>query len=191
MITIDDERGVYIHTLNGRVTEYPRIHRILAPVIDYTAPEYALNRGRLVHRATVILDTGEGGGLAWDRLDPALRPRLEAYADFKEKTGTQFSLIETPMISRKYRYGGTPDRFTEDRVCLEIKNGPPVGFEGLQLAAQVELIKFNLGIRSEPRRMSVHLFDNGRWKITTWKDRSDFRAFLACYEVWSWKARQQ
>ncbi|KKL50039.1 hypothetical protein LCGC14_2309460, partial [marine sediment metagenome] len=71
---------------NGRSQELPGIHKILAPVIDYQAPDFALNRGRLVHRALEIIDKNEGGGLHMDSLHPELRPRVEAYLDFKEHT---------------------------------------------------------------------------------------------------------
>ena len=102
MITVDHERGVYIYDSNGVKTEYPRITRILSPVMDHRATDYALNRGRLVHDACRILDSGEGRGLHWDSLDPELRPRVEAYADFKQQASVMaFNLIETPLISFK------------------------------------------------------------------------------------------
>ena len=192
MITRDVEKGTYTYEANGRSQELPGIHKILAPVIDYTAPDYALNRGRLVHRCCEIIDKNEGGGLHMDSLHPELRPRVEAYLDFKDHTSLKvFNLIEEPLVSLKYRYAGTPDRFTVGRVCLEIKCGPPVGFESLQLAAQVGLIRERSRIYAEPLRQSVHLFANGKWKLHTWKDSSDWKTFLALLEIFAWSNRNK
>ncbi len=190
MITRDIERGTYTHEAFGRKQEFPSIHRILAPVIDHQAPDYALNRGRLVHLACEIIDKNLGGGLHMDSLHPELRPRVEAYLDFREYTGLKvFNLIEEPLVCLKNRYGGTPDRFTVGRVILEIKNGPPIGWEGLQLAGQVGLIMARHSLRTQPMRMSVHLFPNGKWKPEYWKDRSDWSVFLSLLDVCNWRIR--
>ncbi|KKM18277.1 hypothetical protein LCGC14_1667310 [marine sediment metagenome] len=191
MITRDVERGTYTyHFGNGRSRELPSIHRILAPVIDYTAPDYALNRGRLVHRALEIIDKSEGGGLHMDSLHPELRPRVEAYLDFKEHTGLKvFNLIEEPLVCLKNGFAGTPDRFTVSRIILEIKNGPPIGWEGLQLAGQAGLIQARSHLRSPPIRRSVHLFPNGKWKMETWDDSADWHVFLSLLDVHNWRIR--
>ena len=110
MITVDRERGIYTYEANGAKQEYPSIHRILAPVIDMRAPEYALNRGRLVHLACKILDSNEGGGLHWDSLDPELRPRVEAWADFTRHMGLKvWNLIEEPLVSFRINPGPSSD----------------------------------------------------------------------------------
>jgi len=197
MITVDHERGVYTYEGHGVKEEYPHITRILSPVMDHRATDYALNRGRLVHQACAILDSGKGGGLHWDSLDPELRPRVEAWANFKQHMGLEeFSLIEQPIISFKERYGGTPDRFTNRRtwwtvpVILEIKNGDVIGWEGLQLAGQMGLIQAQTHISITGfKRKSVHLFPNGTWKLEHWDDPSDWKVFLALLEVQNWRIR--
>ena len=191
MITRNIDQGTYTYDSgNGRKQEFPSIHRILAPVIDYTAPDYALNRGRLVHRACQIIDANEGGGLHMDSLHPELRPRVEAYLDFKEHTSLKvFNLIEEPLVCLKNRFGGTPDRFLVNRIILELKNGPAIGWEGLQLAGQAGLILARHTIRTMPMRMSVHLFPNGKWKPKYWNDPSDWKVFLALLDVHNWRIR--
>ena len=191
MITRDIERGTYTyHFGNGRSRELPGIHKVLAPVIDYTAPDYALNRGRLVHKACEIIDKNIGGGLHMDSLHPELRPRVEAYLDFKEHTSLKvFNLIEEPLVCLKNGFAGMPDRFTVSRIILEIKNGPKIGWEGVQLAGQMGLIKARSLLRTDPLRKSVHLFPNGKWKIEHWDDPSDWSVFLSLLNVLNWKIR--
>jgi len=196
MITVDHERGVYTYEGHGVKEEYPHITRILSPVMDHRATDYALNRGGLVHRACTILDRNEGGGLHWDSLDPELRPRVEAWADFKQSTGIKgyerlegFDLIEAPIISFKERFGGTPDRYKR-QLILEIKNGSAIGWEGLQLAGQMGLIRSQLRLPTPLfKRKSVHLFPNGTWKLEHWDDPSDWKVFLALLEVQNWRIR--
>jgi len=192
MITRNLERGTYTYEANGRRQEFPGIHKILTPVIDFTAPDYALNRGRLVHLACQMIDSGKGGGLHMDSLHPELRPRVEAYLDFREHTSLKvFNLIEEPLVCLKNRYGGTPDRFTIGRIILEIKNGPAIGWEGLQLAGQAGLIQARSRLWTPPLRRSVHLFANGKWKMETWDDSSDWKAFLALLDVQNWRTRNK
>ena len=190
MLTRDNEKDVYIYEVNGRKQEFPSIHKILAPVIDHHAPDHALNRGRLVHRACQIIDANEGGGLHMDSLHPEIRPRVEAYLDFKQFMGFKvFNLIEEPLVCLKNRYAGTPDRFTVSRVILELKNGPPIGWEGLQLAGQAGLIFARHNLRTPPIRMSVHLFPNGAWKKMNWTDGSDWSVFLSLLNIYNWRVR--
>lgn len=190
-IIADREAGLYSFEANGRQILYPSVHRIIAPIVDRQAPEYALNRGRQVHAATALLDgAGDGSGLAWDHLHPVLKPYCEAYLDFKKTMGlNSFSLIEEPLLSHKFRYGGTPDRFTQGRIILDIKAGQPQPWHAIQTAAYAQLIREQSRIRAEPIRQTVHLFPNGRWNLETWKDLSDLKVFMALLELQAWRTR--
>lgn len=191
-LTRDDTTGLYTFEENGRKVMYPSVSNIIAPVVDTHAPEYHLNKGRLVHRATAILDSNEGGGLDWESLDPVLRPYVEAYADFRRTVGAvTITMIEQPLSCHKLRFAGCLDRLVSAMCLWDLKCGPPRPWYGLQLAGYAHLASARFAwVRAEPIRQTVHLFPNGKWKLETWRDPSDKRVFMALLEVENWRLRQ-
>jgi len=149
---------------------------------DNWSPEAALTRGRLVHRATEIIDKEEGGGLDWPSLHPVLVPYCEAYLSFRQVFGFVPKTIEEPVVNHKYRYRGTPDRVT-DNILLDIKTGAVHPVEGPQTAAYAECFRRKL------RRLTVHLMPNGKFTVQEWKDRADFPTFLACLQLFQWRIK--
>jgi hypothetical protein len=194
-LEIDRGAGIYAFNLNGQRVHYPSVTRIMDPIYDRKAPEYALERGRMVHKACALMDGwGDGSGLDLASLHPVLIPYVEAYSDYKRLTGFQPVAIEEPIICHKLRLGGTPDRYTMDATLLDLKCGGVKGWEGIQLAAYERLLRSrwreNGPAKRIVNRVTLHLFPNGRWKLEAWKDPSDWRVFAALMEVHNWKERQ-
>jgi len=168
------------------LSDYPHVTKIIALVrnMDWT-PEAALTKGRLVHRATALLDgAGDGSGLDYDSLHPILKPYVDAYVAWKELAGIFWTLIEEPIVVHKYRYQGRPDRVDAkvDRIIVDLKCGPDQHPSiGLQLAA------YEFFFRPKLERLSVHLLPNGRFKVHEWKDRADFPLFLGLLNIHQWR----
>ena len=87
--------------------------------------EYSRERGRLVHLACHYDDLGE---LDDDSLDPLIAPYVMAWRKFRMESGFVVESTETPLISTKHKYAGTPDargRFPKGalrRAAVELHN---------------------------------------------------------------------
>lgn len=189
-LTRDDATGLYTFEQNGMKVAYPSVSNIVRPLVDTHVAEYHLNKGRLVHRATQILDANEGGGLDWESLDPALRPYVEAYADFKcAFGGITFTMIEEPLLCHKLRFAGRIDRLGNG-IIMDIKCGGIRPEYGVRLAGYALLVVARfVGENPNPIRQTIHLFPDGKWKLKTWKDISDKKVFLSLLEVENWRIR--
>jgi len=163
---------------------FPHVTEILSILENHNwTPEFALERGRHVHKACALLDGwGDGSGLDWDTLDVAIRPYLEAYVSFKKLYQFEPGRIEERIMSHTYRYQGTPDRVNQKEIW-EIKCGPPRPVTGIQLAAYAKHFRRTL------LRYSVHLHPTGKFTVEKWKDPSDFSVFLAALNCWNWRIR--
>jgi len=87
--------------------------------------EYGRDRGSFVHLACHYDDIGD---LDEDTLDPEIKPYLDAYRRFKAESGFVVEQSETPMMSTKYLYAGTPDKIgafpngNVKRAAVELRN---------------------------------------------------------------------
>ena len=160
----------------------PSITRILASTRPpgeggaswYT--EESANRGTRIHAATARFDLGGGWG---DDLLETDVPRVRAYAAFKLAHQPIYDEIEQPRWSKAYGFAGTPDRVGRWRdgrqFVIDLKTGAPCPDHGPQTAAQVLLVSTKPQARL---RYTLHLRDDGTYRLRRWDDDGDFAVFL-------------
>lgn len=68
--------------------------------------EFSRTRGEFVHKARHLDDMGE---LDPETVDDVILPYLAAWRLFKRESGFVVEQSEVPMMSKTYRYAGTPD----------------------------------------------------------------------------------
>ena len=155
--------------------------------IRWKDPWY-LTRGKYIHKATELYDRDE---LDEDRLDPQIRPYLEAYVKFKSDTGFLVRLIEHKLYHPQYLFAGRIDRTgilngVED--LIDIKSGVKVDTDELQGAGYWELCRANnISIR---KVFDLYLHENGTYSLVEIKNpKSLLPVFLACLKITQWKEK--
>jgi hypothetical protein len=142
----------------------------------YYTDEHAA-RGTRIHQATARFDLGGGWG---DDLLETDVPRVRAYAAFLDLMRPRYQEVEQPRYSRRYLFAGTPDRigsWPDGRdFVLDLKTGGVLPDQGLQTAGQVLV----LDERPEEGRLryTLHLRDDGQFRLVKWDDPQDFVRFL-------------
>lgn len=178
--------------LNG--VKLPSVTEILKPLSSYTdaipdaVMEKARDRGTKVHVATELYDLGT---LDLDNLHPVLRPYLDAWIRFREETGFQPKLSEFRVYSAIYGYAGTLDRtgVLDGQCVLDIKARAQMTPDtGPQTAAYQRALE-ELTDEPHPGRYGVLLLPTGKYKLTTYKDRGDFKTFLSCLNVHNFRQK--
>ncbi len=139
-----------------------------------------LDRGTAVHRATQFYDEGD---LDPRTVDPELvLPRLEAYIDFLRTARPTILAIEERVENDVYGYCGTLDRrliIDGHEGVLDIKNGQPDRWHGVQLAAYARCFARPM------RRWGLYLEDN-KYTLIRYKDRHDWDVFRAAITLKNW-----
>lgn len=134
---------------------------------------YALERGRLVHRACELWDEGR---LDLDTLDPALKPYVEAWMWLAEELDAVPAGVEERVLGEHGRWAGTLDwrgsirgcpRVIIDRKCGDAVNptkpGDPLAGARFQLAGYQIPVEETTG---EPWRRAIALLrPNGKPKL--------------------------
>ncbi len=171
-------------------SNYPHVTDVLALVRNMQwTPEYALERGRHVHRACSLLDGwGDGSGLDYDSLHPVLKPYVDAWGSFVAVSRPRFKAIEAEVIHTGYCYQGRLDRATDEEI-LDLKcGGDPHPSTGFQLSAYER--GYFKGLRARPRRrLAIHLLPTGRYFVEEYKDRADFPLFLGLLNIHQWRIK--
>ena len=198
-LVIDREQGVYRFTERGKEYQFPTVTTVLDSIFPFEwGTEWALERGRKVHRATALLDGwGDGSGLDWSTVHPSLLPYVEAYAKFRAEAKMTPVVIEVPMRSMKYRYACTPDRIVRFKrgrkevwAILDIKTGSLDPKTALQLAAGLQAFKettLDMGLpTSGLERLALVLRNDGTAKPTWFEDQGDLGVFLSLLNAHQW-----
>jgi len=148
--------------------------------------------GTAVHKAAELWDLGT---LDINNLDPAIVPYLEGWKNFLKDYGLTFTPeeIEHRLVSKRYGFGGTPDRWhTEKGLLVDIKSTTAMyPATAIQTMAYQMLIEESLKIKIK-KRIGVQLTgEPGKgYKIAPYKDTSDKSVFLSCLNVYRWKQRK-
>ena len=188
---------------NGQ--EIPSVTRIIerAGLSDLSAIPAAVlknaaDRGTNIHTATELYDTGT---LA--TIDPAHEPYLTAWKMFRAAYRLDFEPreIELKLVSEKYNFAGTLDRYKirEGKLWIcDIKTGSKVyKTTGLQLAAYEILLKENLPELAQltTERSAVQLKKTGQFKQHDFNEDYHRARFIKCLagqltpeEITQWKA---
>ena len=151
--------------------------------------EYYKDKGSKVHLALQYLDEGT---LDLKTLDPELKGKVEAWLNFLKDSGFVSREIEKIYHNSTYGVCCTVDRvghFSDGKsIILEIKPAAYETWHDLQTAGQVTCM--DVGYTFLYDRMSVHLSDNGSYKVHEHKNTSDGGVFKAMITVANWKANQ-
>ncbi len=174
-ITIDDQ---HIYRINGRVMSGSVTGIIRdAGLMDVSwSSEWHMQRGKAVHMAVEFYEQGD---LDEASLDPAIVPYLAGWKLFKSETGYESKELEQMIYHPIYQFCGTLDQtgIMDGRTCLlDIKTGIYQPWWALQTAAYNSIAKCK-------RRLSVQLTDEGKYKITEYKGKTDWQKFLAAMTV--------
>ncbi len=144
-------------------------------------PQEALYRGKWVHDACHILDTG--------RMTPAVREAapewwgyVEAWEKCKRETGAAVLVSEKKVCGRGYT--GTLDKIITIAGARwevwDLKCGGPEAWHGLQLAAYEVCVRTR---GSALRRRCCHLSADGTYQLIEHKGKDDLRDFLAYLRI--------
>jgi len=131
--------------------------------------EWARERGQGAHLATLFHDRGT---LDESSVHPDVRPFLNAWIEFKKMNPFKMLHYETPIYSKTFRFGCTPDRIVQAGAVggvLEIKasayKSPTYRIQTVgQAIAASEF--YGMNIR---RRFVVMLSRDGKYKIEEYK----------------------
>ena len=179
------DEATHTYTVNG--VEYPSVTTILKDVglIDTSGPWYTdwhRDRGTQVHLATALDDAND---LDTETLDPAIKPYLSAWWSFMGESRCKIIDIERRAHHPRMMYAGTIDRVVRwgaGDAIIDIKCGPPSRWHGLQTAAYKALVG---GLSW--RRATVHLSDDGTFKVASHNDNSDHDAWNSALALYHWK----
>ena len=160
---------------------YPSVTEILSylKIVDYSsAPQAvrdnALNFGTIFHDTINLLDTDN-----LKSYDMSLSAWMDGYSKFLTDMNPEYSIIEQPLISRKYGFAGTPDR-VYNKVELDIKTGHPAFWHELQLAGYELLLDENYGLKIE-KRLGLYIDKD---KYTLKKYEKKISVFLGCVNLY-------
>jgi len=127
--------------------------------IYWNNDNWYMERGKAIHRATHLIDTGE---LDWESADERIMGFLEAYQRFKKESGIDFAYREKSLYHPQYQYCGTPDAFYP---LTDIKSGED---NELQLGAYAALLEAN-GFPKVREAFTLKLNEDGTYKFTPTK----------------------
>ena len=179
LVEVPFDDGGHWFTYQGRyLKSVGKILNTIYPMPDID-PFY-LTRGKLVHDACCLIDTGI---LDWQSLDSRLEPYCRAYETFIGMAHPVIELSEQIVVALDYSYGGRLDRVfrlpgRERMLLTDIKvgNGKEQRYR-LQLAAyalalagplagEYDLALLNLGSNAEPR---LTVMWNPRALLVEWR----------------------
>ena len=162
---------------------------IAFPGVDPEVLRQAAERGKVVHELTARIDREETVDVPAE-----YRGYLRAYHSFTQTFifTPHAHFTETPLCDPGLEIAGTPDRagYLQQTagVVLDIKTFPerqPV--IGIQLSGYRHLLRVN-GFPAE-RRLSLHLYPSGHFRVDEYRDHGDDTAFLAALTLYRWRLR--
>jgi len=172
--------------------EYPSYSKIvkhfgMTPDYERFGNDASRDFGSAVHHLTKLYDTNNLGSY-----DPRLQPRLNGYKMFLDHFKPKWKLTETPMISERWGFAGTPDRFggfMGRNSLIDFKSGSEDPSHGLQTAAYQILVEENLEVPVR-RRYSLYILDNN-FKLIEHKNPSDKTIFIGLAQAYRWKLKHK
>jgi len=151
--------------------------------------EIARKFGTAVHKACELYDKGI---LDEAKLDPKLKPYLDAWKKFIGDTGFKNELIEEVIGSEKYMFAGTLDRrgiLKGMRTIVEIKSTYDLDTKTTAIQTGAYIIAHNEMYKQQKatRRAGVLLKPDGNYKIEHFTKSNDMNVFLSCLSVANYK----
>ena len=119
--------------------------------------DWSRQKGKYVHQAIKYYLADE---LDESSLDPEIKPYLEAFKKFLSDSNFNITSSERPGISTILKYAGTPD------ISGFFPNGNRPGTAG---------------------RFALELNNKGKYRLTEFKDKTDFDVWRSVVAVHHWK----
>lgn len=167
--------------------EYPSYSKIMKhfgmiPDYDRFGNEASLNFGKAIHKLCELYDMNDLGDF-----DPQLEPWLNGYMRFLEAYKPEWELIESPLVSKVWGFGGTPDRFglMKKASLVDFKSGTEDPAHAIQTGAYEILVEENLKIKVKAR-YSLYLLPND-FRLIPHKKQSDKSIFIGLAQAYQWK----
>lgn len=154
------------------------VHTLTGVAIPAHAFEYAGNRGRAIHTGCNLIMAGT---IDWDSVGEEILPSLLQFQLWREKyyLGGEF-VSETPMMSEKHQYAGTPDliMMIEGKMSvIDIKSSKNYGQVAAQLAAYEALYREHANY-NKPIVHFVLDLSGGKYKFIKIEDLDAWSFFL-------------
>ena len=177
--------------------ELPSVNKVLQDVglVD-TAwfRDGSAEKGIRVHWICEQADKGAGDmRLFMDDTLEEYEGYLDAWEDFKKKSGFVVNLIETPLYSKVLGIAGTLDRIgflNGNLTIIDIKSGTKLKWHGLQLAGYKMLVQqathnpgFPVGVRG------VYLKNNGKWTLQDYTADEYISDMMICINMYKVKRK--
>ena len=182
----------HVYKIGGR--RLASVTQILKAVgyTDFSGPWFnkkSKDYGKNLHECCALVDEDD---LIMESVAPEIRPEVEAYAEWKEKTGFMASLVEKPLYSLPDGFAGTPDVFgsfpSGDWVLIERKRGQASKATRYQLSLYVLLVcNYYMNGEMYPfqiKRYALEGFSTRKPKIVPYTDREDIRVARAIVSVY-------
>ena len=174
------------HTYTVQGVKFPSVTQVIADMGLYGDTSYftehSRQRGKFVHR---IIEWYLSGELDESSIDPTIRPYFDAWRKFEADSWYVSDVCEKVMVSDLYRFAGTVDHIghLNGHYCLiDVKTGVASSATALQTAGYEILVK-HPGIK----RFNLQLTEDGKYKLTEFKERTDRDIFRAALSLYYWK----
>lgn len=158
----------------------------------WATPENLL-RGTYAHRATELYDLEI---LDESTVDPVIRPYLDGWVKFRNKTGVVIEKCEELVFSSRYFYAGHQDKrafLFEKRTVIDITTGEEFQrAKAVQLAAYQNAYNEHQSVADKIKeRMVVQLKSNGDFYLPPpdFYSKNDFNVFLAGMVIVNWRSK--
>jgi hypothetical protein len=145
--------------------------------------DYSRDRGSFIHEAIEYHLSGE---LDEETLDPVIVPYLDAWKKFQAEANYVSDSCEERLASDVYHFAGTIDHIGHlggHFSIIDVKTSVVAS-----AAEQIQTAAYELLLSARgARRFSLHLANNGRYKLIEHTDRIDGKIFLSCLAVYYFK----
>ena len=200
MFTFDPENHIY--RVDGSIVT--SVTQAMDDIVDKRwFTDEGRERGQAVHAAIEFKNDGD---LDEDSIHPTIAPYVQASDKFDRESGFVSILCERKGYHPRHRYCGKPDKIgmlNGRPAVIDYKTGKPQDWAAVQTAAYKELIPYLEGYddksefaelmrKHSVRRFGLELRANATYRLTDeYKNRNDFRVFLACLTVSNWNRGQR
>lgn len=186
-MSLEFDAATHTYRLGGVVVpSVTQVLNALGMTPTYPDVEFYRARGRAVHRATELFDSGK-----LKLVDERLLGYLDSWKAFLYATKFIPTLIEHRVVSETFQYAGTIDRYGTiggDPALVDIKSGDIAPYAALQTAAYAHaLAEDAIKVR---RRLAVRLYEDGQpGRVKEYRDYGDQQQFLCALTVYKWKEK--
>lgn len=147
----------------------------------FGSSDWHKERGTNLHNTLKLLDTDN-----LSTYDPEFNPQIKAYGKFTELYKPEWILIEDRMMSKSFRFAGTPDRvgiINGNLSVVDFKFGQDNPAYAYQTAGYEALVEETIG-KKVKKRYSLIIDDD--FKVIEHKDKTDKIVFLGLTQAfWS------